>query len=207
MAGASTIPLTNISYSSVTKTNDKEIGVQLWSIRELLDQNFEKAIANIAEIGFNYVEGYGLNYEGIFPGLVTANQYERTVAQNGMRIPTCHASYFQADEASRIIEIAHRLGVDWVVIAWLSEEQRSDYYEIAENFNALGEQFKKAGIGFGYHNHDFEFELTEEGEIPHQVSIDNTDPEYVSFQADLYWFKKAGVDPLEYIKKYPSRVC
>lgn len=205
MAGASTLPL--ISCSSPTKPNKKEIGVQLWSIREFMDQNFEKAIASIAEIGFNYVEGYGLNYEGIFPGLVTANQYERTVAQNGMRIASCHASYFQADEASRRIEIAHRLGVEWVVIAWLSEEQRSGYYKIAENLNAIGEQFKKAGIGFGYHNHDFEFDLTEEGEVPQEILMDNTDPEYVSFQADLYWFKKAGVDPLEYIKKYPGRFC
>lgn len=206
-AGASTLPLINMGCASTKEPMKKEIGVQLWSVRDLLEQNFDEAINRIGAIGFDYVESFGLNPTGIFPGLVTANKYERTVKAAGMRIASSHASYFQAEEAPLVIESAQRLDVDWVIIAWLSEEQRSGYYQIAENLNAIGEQFKAAGIGFGYHNHDFEFDPTEEGKIPQEILMDNTDPELVSFQADLYWFKKAGVDPLTYIEKYPGRFC
>lgn len=206
-AGASTLPLMNLGCASSQKPIEKEIGVQLWSIRDLIENDFDQAIIDISEIGFNYVEAYGLNPNGIFPGLVTANQYERMVTETGMRIASCHASYFQADEAPRVIEIANRMKLDWVVIAWLSEDQRSGYYEKADNLNAIGEQFKEAGIGFGYHNHDFEFDPTEEGEIPQEILMDNTESDLVSFQADLYWFTKAGVDPLAYIQKYPGRFC
>jgi len=206
-AGASTLPLINLGCAASKQASSKEIGVQLWSVRELLEQNFEEAIAKVAEIGFDYVESFGLSPTGIFPGLITANQYERTVASTGMRIASSHSSYFQSEEAPIVIESAERLGVDWAIIAWLSEEHRSDYYTVAENLNAIGEQFKDAGIGFGYHNHDFEFIETEEGEIPLEILLENTDPELVSFQADLYWVIKSGFDPLEVIQKYPGRFC
>jgi len=206
-AGASTFPLLNLGCASTQKPMEKEIGVQLWSVRRELENDFDQTIIDISEVGFNFVEGYGLDTNGIFPGLITANHYERMVTETGMRIASCHSSYFPVDDAPRIIEVAHRLGVDWVVIAWLSEEQRSGYYQIAENLNAIGEQFKRAGIGFGYHNHDFEFILTEDGEVPQEILMDNTDSDLVSFQADLYWFKKAGADPIAYIDKYPGRFC
>ncbi len=206
-AGASALPLLNVGCASTKEPMKKEIGVQLWSVRDLLEQNFDDAINSIGALGFDHVEAFGLSPSGVFPGLITANKYERTVAAAGMRITSCHSSYFQAEEAPAVIESAGRLGVDWVNIAWISEEHRMDYYKVAENLNAIGEQFNEAGIGFGYHNHEFEFALTENGEVPQEILLDNTNPDYVSFQADLYWFKYAGVDPIPYIEKYPGRFC
>jgi sugar phosphate isomerase/epimerase len=206
-AGVSTLPLLNLGCAATQKPTENEVGVQLWSVRDLLDADFDQTIIDISEIGFDFVEGYGLDTNGIFPGLVTANHFERMVTETGMRIASCHASYFQAEDAPRILEIANRLGTDWVVIPWINEELREDYYKVAENLNAIGEQFKEAGVGFGYHNHDFEFFPTDDGEIPQEILMDNTEAGLVSFQADLYWFINAGVDPLAYIEKYPGRFC
>lgn len=207
-AGVTTLPIINSGCSNTTQQPvEKEIGVQLWSVRDLLEADFEGTINQVGQAGFDFVEAYGLNPTGIFPGTVTANEYERIVKFAGMRIASCHSSYFQAEDTPNILEAAKRLGTDWVVIAWLSEAERGDYYAIAENLNAIGEQFKGSGIGFGYHNHDFEFWETEEGEIPMEILLENTDPENVSFQADLYWVKKAGLDPLTFIQKYPGRFC
>jgi len=153
------------------------------------------------------VEGYGLSPAQNLHGGISPKEYFDTVKSAGMRIASCHSSLFNPEEAPSVIEAALQLETDWVNIAWISEEQRTDYYGLAENLNRIGEQFKEAGIGFGYHNHDFEFFETEEGEIPQEIMINNTDPEFVHFQADLYWFAKAGVDPLEYIEKYPGRFC
>ena len=35
--------------------------------------------------------------------------------------------------------------------------------------------------------------------------LENTNPEYVHFQADLYWMDVAGVNPIDYFKRYPNR--
>ncbi len=206
-AGATALPLVGAACTSSEKTIEKEIGVQLWSVRNQLEIDFEKTISEIGAIGFDHVEAFGLSNTGIFPGLITPNQYERVVKSAGMRIASCHCSYFTVEDAPTIIESAKRLETDWVIIAWLAEDQRSGYYQHAENLNRIGEQFKEAGIGFGYHNHDFEFFETEEGEIPLEILIENTDADLVSFQADLFWVKKAGVDPLGFVQKYPGRFC
>lgn len=203
--GATTLPLINKACSESEKPVTKEIGVQLWSVREQLEQNFEQTLTKVADIGFDYVEAFGLNPTGIFPNLVTANQLERTVSQLGMRVASCHAGYFQAEDTQAVLEVSNRIGTDWTIIAWIGEEVREDYYAVAENLNKIGEQFKGSGIGFGYHNHDFEFFETANNEIPMEILLQNTDPELVSFQADLYWFTKAGVDPMEFINRYPGR--
>jgi sugar phosphate isomerase/epimerase len=206
-AGAATLPMVGAACASTEKTAEKEIGVQLWSVRNQLEADFDKTISEIAAIGFDHVEAFGLSTSGIFPGLITPNQYEHVVKSAGMRIASCHSSYFTPEDAPTIIESAKRLETDWVIIAWLAEDMRNGYYEHAENMNKIGEQFKAAGIGFGYHNHEFEFFETEEGEIPLEIMIENTDPDLVKFQADLYWIKKAGVDPLGFVQKYPGRFC
>lgn len=203
--GATTLPLLNMACAASENEVKKEIGVQLWSVRNQLEQDFEKALTQIADIGFDYVEAFGLNPTGIFPNMITANQYERVVKSLGMRIASSHANYFQSDETPTVLEAATRIDTDWAIIAWIDEETRKDYYSVAENLNKIGEQFKETGIGFGYHNHDFEFFETPEGEVPLEILLNNTDPELVSFQADLYWFTKAGVDPIEFIQKYPGR--
>ena len=71
-------------------------------------------------------------------------------------------------------------------------------------FNIFGDQCKKAGIKFAYHNHDFEFEVIN-GVRPMDLLLDTTDKDLVSFELDLYWITKGGGDPIEYIKKYPKR--
>ncbi len=205
-AGATTLPLFNLGCAATPK-KENEVGVQLWSVREPLSQDFQGTINRIGEIGFDFVEAYGLNPTGEFEWDITAEGYRQAVESAGMRIASCHSSYFQAEETPQIIETVKKLNTNWVNIAWISEEVRSDYYAVAENLNAIGEQLKAEGIGFGYHNHDFEFFETENGEIGQEIMLNNTNPEYVSFQADLYWFIKAGVDPIAYINKYPGRFC
>ncbi|MDP4679182.1 MAG: TIM barrel protein, partial [Cyclobacteriaceae bacterium] len=81
---------------------------------------------------------------------------------------------------------------------------RGDYYKIAENLNAVGELFRGSGIKFCYHNHAFEFELSN-GEVPLEIMIKETQPDLVSFEADLYWVKKGGTEPMDLINKYPGR--
>jgi sugar phosphate isomerase/epimerase len=77
--------------------------------------------------------------------------------------------------------------------------------EVTNIINAIGEKCKAAGISLLYHNHDFEFKPNKSGIVPIDYFLENTDPETVNFQLDLYWITKAGADPLAYFEKYPGR--
>ncbi len=182
----------------------REFGVQVYSVRDSLKEDFAGSMKKIADIGYSYVEAYGLQLDGsIFDR--TAAEYKKTVEDLGMTIVSTHASYFTPDQADPIIATAKELGVKYVMIPWLNDELRKDYRAVAQNLNELGKKFQGSGIQIGYHNHAFEFELTEEGQVPLEVLLQNTDPELVTFQLDLYWVVKAGADPMDLINRYPGR--
>lgn len=189
---------------STPMKTDKKIGVQIYSVRNELAQNFDSTLAKISEIGFDYIEAYGLSTDGLLYGM-PPSEYKKAVESHGMKLVSSHSNYFTSEEAPSMIEAAKQAGLDYVVIPWIPEELRSDYEAVAENLNSIGAQFKEAGIGFGYHNHDFEFEPTTEGRIPLEILLEGTDLENVDFQLDLYWVVKAESDPMEIINKYPGR--
>ena len=76
--------------------------------------------------------------------------------------------------------------------------------QIAEWCNEAGKVCKEEGLSFLYHNHDYEFRVTE-GVIPFDIVLQYTDPEYVNVQMDLYWVTKGNACPITYMKKYPGR--
>ena len=68
----------------------------------------------------------------------------------------------------------------------------------------MGEIANDLGLRFAYHNHAYSFEELE-GELPQDVMMENTDPELVEYQMDIYWVVAAGHDPAEWMQKYPGR--
>ncbi|HCD51333.1 MAG TPA: hypothetical protein DEQ34_02725 [Balneolaceae bacterium] len=201
--GVATVPY--VQGLIKNKRKDMKIGVQVYSVRDLINDNFAEAMKQIADIGYDYIEAYGLGSDGKFLGSMTPLQYQQIIHDLGMEIKSTHTGYFTAEEANKYLSVAKEMKLQQLVIPYLSEELRGDYYTVAENLNAIGEKFREEGIRFGYHNHAFEFELTENGEIPLQILIENTDPGNVSFQMDIYWVKKAGFIPTGLFEKYPGR--
>ncbi len=187
-----------------TMKEEKNIGVQIYSVRNELNQNFDSTLAILSEIGFTNIEAYGLSLDGTLFGM-SPSDYKKAVEDYGMKLVSSHSEYFTSDKAPIMIEAAKEAGLEYVVIPWIPNELRSDYEAIAENLNSIGAQFKEAGIGFGYHNHDFEFYPTEDGRIPLEILLDGTDPEYVDFQLDLFWVVHAKANPMEIINKYQGR--
>jgi sugar phosphate isomerase/epimerase len=103
---------------------------------------------------------------------------------------------------------AHKeAGVKYIVQPWMG---RAGYDSIAglkqfcDYFNAVGEKCNAAGIRFGYHNHSEEFKQID-GITIYDYMLENTDPEKVMFQMDVYWVVEGGADPVEYFNKYPGR--
>ena len=183
---------------------DKSMGVQVYSVRDALKEDFAGSIKRLSDIGFDYIESYGLESDGKILNM-EPEEYSRIVGDTGLRIASTHSAYFQAEESENFVEAALTAGIPHVIIAHLKEEDRQ-YHKVAENLNKAGEQFKAAGIVFGYHNHAFEFE--KQGDLTGlEIMIQETDPDLVKFQLDLYWAVKGGTDPVSFIEKYPGRFC
>ncbi len=177
-------------------------GVQLYTLRTLLEDDFPGTLRQVAEIGYDEVEFAGL--------------YERDPAdirtlldEIGLRAPSGHVPLeAMQNDLDGTIEAAKTLGHEYLVVPYLTEDQRSSldtYRALADTFNDLGARCQEAGLRFGYHNHDFEFETFGGEEPAYDVLLENTDPDLVSFELDLYWIAKAGRDPLDYFERYAGR--
>ena len=184
---------------------DKSMGVQVYSVRDALKEDFAGTIKRVADIGFEYIEAYGLGTDGQILEMAP-EEYHRIVADTGMRIASTHCTYFQAGDGEKLRDAALTAEIPHVIVPSLPNEAREDYYKVAENLNKVGEIFKEAGLLFGYHNHAFEFEMQGD-ENGLEILINNTQPDLVAFQLDLYWAVKGGTDPVAFIEKYPGRFC
>ena len=201
---ASILPISSCSSSFAKK---KELGLQIHSVRPQLTSDFNRTLEKIAEIGFKNIEAYGLGNDGLFIEKITPKTYKKTLVDLGMNLLSTHINYFDLTHINKIIDSCHEAGVKYGIIPIPPEEYRtsiSKYKEFAEYLNKVGEKFNESGIIFGFHNHDFLFYKLE-SEIPYEILLNETEPKFVTFQADLYWMTKGGVNPLDLIYKFPGR--
>jgi sugar phosphate isomerase/epimerase len=190
----------------------KEIGLQLYTVRDQMKQDLTGTLNAIAEIGYRTIEAAGYdngkfyNLDPVsFSSLVSSTGMKMLSSHTTAELPSPDSSDF--DSWQQVTEDTAATGARYLVYAYLSEDKRKsmDYYKrLAEKFNMAGEICMKNGLVFCYHNHDFEFEMMD-GKIPYDLLLSNTDPQLVKMELDLYWTIRAGKDPLEYFKNYPGR--
>jgi sugar phosphate isomerase/epimerase len=178
----------------------KSIGLQLYTVRAGLEADFDATLARVAGIGYREVE-----FAGYFGR--SARQVSASLRRAGLSAPSAHVPLDAIGlEWESVIENALAIGHHYLVVASMGTVADLDgYRRIAERFNHAGEAAKKAGIRFGYHNHDIEF-LPIAGQLPYDLLLEATDPRYVCFEMDLYWITKAGGDPLRYFARWPDRI-
>ena len=198
---------------------DLPIGLQLWTVREQLQKNFESTLHKIAEIGYREVE--------LFELPVSSPHYrKKNFSDAGL---TCISGHFYLDEFKnpRVIDAAKELGLSYMIVVFptlrsLSSREVSkmkfedlvplydkitldDYKWNADQFNRLGEKLHQNGLRLGYHNHAVD--LKRFGNMTAlDTLIESTDPRLVTFEMDCGHVIHAGRDPIEYLKKYPQRI-
>ena len=178
-----------------------KVGVQLYTVRDLMKEDFDGTIAKVAQVGYKEVE-----FAGYFGR--TAQQVKDVLEKNGLTAPSTHVQYDELDEKfPSVIEFSKTVGMDYIVCPWIPEDLRKSpdiWKQASEKFNKCGEQTKKAGIQFGYHNHWFEF-LPVNGKLPYDELLKDCNPDLVKMEMDLCWAVAAGADPVKYFQKYPGR--
>jgi sugar phosphate isomerase/epimerase len=203
----------NSTWGAASVHHIDRVGLQLYTVRELMKHDFEGTVAGVAKIGYKEVEFAG--YFGKTPQEVRA-----LLDSNGLTSPSAHHPMQPPADAmakmstlqtnlQEIIDGAHIIGQKFLVCPYLDAKSRTadGYKRLAESCNRVGEQTKKAGIQFCYHNHSFEFEKVEglDGELPFDYLITQTDPKNVKIEMDLCWITVGGQDPIAYFNKYPGR--
>ncbi len=197
---AATLLSSRLGWAAGDHKIDK-VGVQLYTVRDLMKDDFDGTIAKVAQIGYKEVE-----FAGYFGR--TGQQVRAAVDKNGLKAPSTHIQYDELDDKfPSVIETSKTIGMDYIVCPWIPEELRKSpdiWKQASEKFNKCGEQTKKAGIQFAYHNHWFEF-LPVDGKLPYDELLAMCDANLVKMELDLCWITTAGVDPLKYFDKYPGR--
>jgi len=179
----------------------ERIGIQLYTVRTLLEKDFEGTLRQVAAIGFQEVEFAGLY--GTPPKTV-----RDLLKRFNLDAPSAHYDLKHIKNSwSKSMDEAREIGVRHLICAWLRPEEReslADYKTTVALLNQAGEACHKAGLSFGYHNHDFEFAPIE-GKIPYRMLLEETDPSRVKMELDLYWITKGNQDAMEYFAQYPGR--
>ncbi len=193
----------DLDPSGNAKARIRPLGIQIYTVRDLMRRDVEGTLARVGEIGYREVEWWG--------------SYDRTPAQlasalraAGLTAPSAHVGLeaLEGDAGSRTIATAQEMGHHYLVVASMPAEWHrtlDDWRRVADRMNRVGERLHAAGLQYAYHNHDFEFQPLE-GRIPFDVLCESTDPGLVQIEVDLFWIIHGGGDPLAFFRRWPGRV-
>lgn len=178
----------------------KKFGVQLYSVRDLMPKDAKGTMKKLAEMGYTQFESYG---GPDFLWGMTPKECKTFLGDMGVKMVSTH--FDMNKDLDKNIERGAEAGLKYMLCPYLGPQKTlDDWKKKAELFNQVGEKVTKAGMKFGYHNHDYSFKALE-GQIPHELLLANTDPKYVMFELDLCWIVAAGQDTVAHLNKYGKR--
>jgi sugar phosphate isomerase/epimerase len=178
-------------------------GIQLYAVKDSLAADPAATLRRLREIGYREVESAG------FAGL-TARDFRRLLDDNALVAPSAHLDFSNPAAA---FDDAHALGAQYAASGSLRAlipgahnggMTLEEAHRTAELASHLGEQARRAGLQYVYHNHNFEF-ASQGDTIAYDVLLAETDPALVQFEIDCGWMVVGGRNPIDYFKRYPGR--
>ncbi len=178
-----------------------EIGIAPYTFRRSFPLGVAETLDTIQMMGFTEIEGGGFGMD--------AKEYKKLCDERGLKIPSMGSGYEGlVNDPQPIIDRAKILGAKYIMCAWIPHETGNFNIENAKkaigDFNAVGKKLKENGLTLCYHAHGYEFRKYEDGTLLDYI-MENTNPEYVSFEMDVFWIQFGGGDPVELLRKYPDR--
>jgi sugar phosphate isomerase/epimerase len=184
-------------------TDPVPFGIQLWTLRDDFPEKPVEISKQLAGFGYRQIETFE-NEQGMFCGMQAA-EMKALMDDVGLQLVSAHCNVM--DNFRHKVEQAAEAGVQYLVVPYLGpQNQLDDYRRYAALFNEKGRICRDAGIGFAYHNHEYSF-MPHPGTdmLPQTILMDETDPELVDFEMDIYWVVTAGQDPAGWMRNYPGR--
>ncbi|MCD8032836.1 MAG: sugar phosphate isomerase/epimerase [Alistipes sp.] len=200
----------------------KEVGIQLYSVRSLIgafgnnQEDYKPVLKQLADMGYTSVEAASYK-DGKLYGQ-TPEQFRKDVEAAGMKVLSTHCTLNLSDEELAAGDFSKALawwdeciaahkaaGAEYIVVPSMRKiTTLKDLATYCRYFNEVGARCKAAGMKFGYHNHSGEFRKIED-QVMLDYMLENTDPDKVFFEMDVYWTVMGQASPVDYFKKYPGR--
>lgn len=182
----------------------RSIGLQLYTVRELFSADPVATLEKVAKVGYREVEYGGGGYDTMDHGLL-----RKTMDRLGLKCPSIHVGYDALlEKLDASVAMAKTLGADTIVLPYMVDKYRNAaaWDAALVNINRFGEQLKAAGLGFAYHNHDFEFTVKPDGVSLFDRLVRACDPALVKIELDLYWAVYAGQDVQALVRSLAGRI-
>ena len=184
-----------------------KVGIQLYSVREDMAKDPIEAMKKVAEIGYKCLEVANSKAEED-PGVgfgVSAEELLKALEGTGAHVVSGHIGPFTAETAPAVIEFHEKIGNKYI---GKSGDFFTSYEHLLERcsfYNEMGKLCADHGMKFIYHNHYHEFQKIDGKYVLYHI-MENTDPNYVSFELDTFWAMRGGVCPVEVIKTLGDRL-
>jgi len=193
--------LAALTQAGLSSTKLSKIGIQLYTMRRAAAADLAGALERLATIGFKEVELAGYYNK-------TAAEFRDLLKANGLAAPSGHiAIELIENNPAKTFADAHTVGHEWVTVPSLprgKHETEDDWKRVAAQFNAAATKAKAEGFRFAFHNHN-DIVRTQNGILPVDILMRETDPALVFYQMDIYWAVSGGADPIALLAKFPGR--
>ncbi len=211
------------AQSSATAPNwAAQIGLELYTVRDLIMRDYEGTLEKVAQIGYKEIEpAEGYNH-------MSPEAFRKMLDRLGLRMPSTHSGITAGDDAAVEKQLAgfQIMGIEYTSLseprpprptvrrppapAHRAPVERpltvEDVKREAALYNRYGKLAQKFGIKILRHNHAMEFQPCEGTHLtPYDILLAETDPEFVAMQMDIGWVTVAGQDPIELFRKHPGR--
>ncbi len=202
--GVAALSLADAVIAPASAAQPKAIGLQLYTVRDIFAKDPVGTLEQVARIGYREVEFGGGGYDAMDHALLRG-----TMDRLGLKAPSLHIGYDALlGQFEKSVTMAKALGADTIVLPYMTDEHRTEqgWQAVLPNFNRLAAELKKAGLGFAYHNHDFEFTNRPGGTSLYDRFLKETDAALVKVELDLYWAAHAGEDLASLIDRLSQRI-
>ncbi len=177
-------------------------GLQTYTFRESFKKSVPASLDTIKSMGITVLES-STNPEGLTP-----EEFKKLLDERGLKSPSVGVGYDELiKNPAEVARKAKIIGAKYVMTAWIphgKEFTLADAQKTVKDFNAAGKVLKEKGIIFCYHTHGFEFVPYQNGTLFDYI-VQNTNPDFVSFEMDIMWVFHGGQDPAKLLLKYPTR--
>ncbi|KXI29014.1 sugar phosphate isomerase/epimerase family protein [Paraglaciecola hydrolytica] len=210
------------SAVSMASTKNYKMGLQLFTVRDEMAKDPIATLKKVKAMGYQDFELYGFDNEQDSYYGFKSSQFKTILDDLELSASSCHygfSPYLERSESALVrfvdqcIRGAQALNSPYITWPWIAPEQRTldNFKRMAGMLNKIGEQVAKAGLGFAYHNHGFEFEEHakvggKSGQKGFDILISETDPALVKLQMDMYWvMHSANTTPKKLVEQHPGR--
>jgi sugar phosphate isomerase/epimerase len=178
------------------------VALQMYTLRKECEADYAGTLKQVARIGYPAVQVSPLHS-------YTAKFIKKVMDDLGLGSAGTHVSLDLLEkEFNAAVDKAKDLGTDWVALASIPHDRRQtqeDWGTLGKTLTEIAARLKAQGIHFAYHNHDFEF-VKFAGRTGYDIMFDAADRSLVHNELDTYWVKRAGLDPVAYLKKYAGHL-